>query len=133
MKVSIDREYGITLEEVYNPITLKHPESSDKISIAERDNGFEAYYHGDIIGFKDNRLEITLETFLKYLVARNSIVRLWEKCKKGGDCGYYLVQETKMEWEILRDKSHTHRQVLGVVDILVEPGDTMEAINIALR
>jgi len=52
MKVSVQENYVIILEEVFNPILLKSS-ADDVISICMRDSGFEFNYHGTLYEAKE--------------------------------------------------------------------------------
>ena len=45
MKISVDENRNILLEEVYNPVVLK-TQDGEKLSICMRDSGFEFAYEG---------------------------------------------------------------------------------------
>lgn len=56
MKITINQDNLIELEEVYNPIVLK-TKDGEKISIFMRDTGFEFWYQGEWYFAKEGYLE----------------------------------------------------------------------------
>lgn len=52
MKISVDKDGNLLLEEVYNPIVLKSKDG-EEISICMRDTGFEITYDGVRYDFKE--------------------------------------------------------------------------------
>lgn len=56
MKVNVNEEYSIQLEEVFNPIVLK-TQDGEVMSICMRDSGFEFNYQGEWYFAKEGYVE----------------------------------------------------------------------------
>lgn len=56
MRVKVNEDKIIQLEEVYNPIALK-TSSNEKLIIYMRDSGFEIKYNGEWFSFKNGSFD----------------------------------------------------------------------------
>jgi len=56
MKVNVNEDYSIQLEEVFNPIVLK-TQDGEVLSICMRDSGFEFKYQGEWYFAKEGYVE----------------------------------------------------------------------------
>ena len=56
MKVSVNEDYSVQLEEVFNPIVLK-TQDGEVLSICMRDSGFEFKYQGEWYFAKEGYVE----------------------------------------------------------------------------
>tara|TARA_R110000868_G_scaffold74337_5_gene214949 strand:- start:13152 stop:13412 length:261 start_codon:yes stop_codon:yes gene_type:complete len=84
---------------------------------------------------------MTLENFIKDLVCRNSLIRLWYP--NPSDDGHSIVVYDKdwdivsMEWEALKGegafKDYLQHTVVGVSDIYMNKSPYVEAINIVIK
>ena len=52
MKIEVREDYGLQLEEVYNPITIKTREGLE-FHICQRDYGIEIVYNGEMISLNE--------------------------------------------------------------------------------
>lgn len=79
MKITVNEEFGLQLEEVFNGVTLK-AESGETMSICMRDTGFEFKYQDKMYLAKDGVVkEFARSTRGNYLVEQNT------KCSEGVD------------------------------------------------
>ena len=78
---------------------------------------------------------MTLKEFIEKFVCKNTLIRLWTKCKGGHQMIHCGNDEVSMEWQTLKGESFQSafldREVIGVTDILCDTH--REAVNIVIK
>ena len=76
-----------------------------------------------------------LKEFIEKFVCKNTLIRLWTKCKGGHQMIHCGNDEVSMEWQTLKGESFQSafldREVIGVKDIFCDT--YREAVNIVIR
>ena len=140
MKLSINKDKLIQLEEVFNPIVFKSS-AGEKLSLCMRDTGYELQYEGQNIALKegmiatDGKAHMRLKEFIETF-SHNNIVRLLYAIPGGHELVHETWDDVSMDHEILRgrgkNRHYLYNRVVGLASIYVD-GNNRDAINIVIE
>lgn len=148
MKVSVDENKNIIIEEAYLPVVFESAEK-ERMATCMRDTGFEVIYtipeamlpvkfelKGGVFRSTNCKTEMTLGEFIKNF-SHNNLIRLHYPIKGGAEIVHKSWDDVSMDHDVINGKGinrhYIDNKVIRLDSILVTKSHYPEALNIVIE